>query len=190
MRVLFLRIAVLLVPTAATGQQRRCATGLDSLRWADSGGHKIVTIQVVKEGRIDQPGWNNSIVAWYSLQGKDSTVEIARIKEAAGLLENICYAPKTVRLLSLNKDSLAGAYFFYEVEKDGLDDNTLKLICFYKTGKIVVAGNVAKQSERAGLINCHTKGMEAVPEWMAKQLVAMWNAEARKRARGYIVKWE
>jgi hypothetical protein len=171
-------------------QDTRCDNCLDSISWIDSEGAKKIVVQVIRNGQIGKAGWNNKIVASFSLGSRDSIFEVNRIKEAASLMTGIFYTKKTIYLADFNKDGIKEAYFFYEVEKDGLDDNSLKLICFYRKNKLVVAGNVPKQSEREGLITFLVKGTQDVPKMVIKNLSDLWSIEAKKRMKEYIAKWE
>jgi hypothetical protein len=156
------------------------------LAWKDSEGFKILKIVVVEKGERGANNWDNRIAADLFLKSGDSLVEENRIRESAGSMDAISYVKKSVKLGDLNKDGIVESYFFYEVEKDGLDDNTLKLICFYKKSKVVILGNVPKQSERKDKIKYISKGIENIPEPIAKWLVKEWDTEAHKRMLKYI----
>ena len=147
-------------------------------------------VEIVKNGKRGTKNWDNLIAANIFYKEGDSLKEVNKIRESASSMGAILYTKNSLRSKDLDNDGIIESFFFYEVEKDGLDDNTLKLICFYKKSKFVIAGNVPKQSERKGNIKYTLKGLENIPTSVASWLTNEWKLEAHKRMDKYISELE
>jgi hypothetical protein len=187
-------IALLIVMTISfglLGQTKHPAHLVDSISWKDSEGDKLIRLTLIEQGKMGEKNWDNRISAVAYLKKGDSIYEMNRIKEAASSdLESIDYIKGTIRTINISKEDTLGGYFFYEMSKDGLDDNTLKLICFYGKNKIVVTGNVPKQSERIQMIKYILKGADNLSKGIKDWATAEWSNEANKRMKKYISELE
>jgi hypothetical protein len=170
--------------------QQGCKNCTDSIVWKDSEGEKKVKVMVVTKGEFGSKNWDNRIYAALYLRNADSLKIISSIKESANAEGGILYMKNGLKNVDFDNDKFIESYFFYEVEVDGLDDNTLKLICFYKGTKVIVLGNVPKQSERINMVKFKTKGGENVPKSVSGKLIDIWNKEAKKRMNKYISELE
>ena len=122
-------IALLIVMTISfglLGQTKHPAHLVDSISWKDSEGDKLIRLTLIEQGKMGEKNWDNRISAVAYLKKGDSLHEMNRIKETASSdLESIDYIKGTLRTVNISKEGTLGGYFFYEVSKDGLDDNTL-----------------------------------------------------------------
>jgi hypothetical protein len=171
-------------------QQIECKNCTDSITWKDIEGEKVVKVKVITKGEFGSKNWDSRIYGTLYLRDPDSLRVINSVKEYANFLNGILYMKNGLINGDFDNDKIIESYFFYEVAVDGLDDNTLKLICFYKKNKIVVLGNVPKQSERITQIKFKTKGFESIPKSVSGKLIDMWNKEAKKRMNKYISELE
>ncbi len=189
MKTLFI-VLLSILSLSPKAQSLSCNNCTDSLVWQDKDSTKIVYVKVTQKGEIGAKGWDDRIYALYAVRGRDSLTKINEIHEAAGLMENIDYVRHSLKNVALEGSNTRSGCFFYEVEMDGLDDNTLKLVCFYNQNKIIIAGNVPKQSERANMIKWIVKNAAGVDQAVVKRLVSDWLEEAKKRMKKYISELE
>lgn len=185
-----LTIATLILLASGTtvfGQQSmECSNCRDSISWRDADGSKVIRINVIKRGVIGAKGWDNQISATYALNAKDTFRTVNSIKEAAREMDAILYYSNKITLIDVDGNGTKEGYFFYEIAVDGLDDNTLKLICFCGNNKIVVSGNLPKSSERLKKVSYVTKNTIGLNPSVVDHLKMIWKKENNRRAKEYI----